>query len=213
VTALPVASSLCAAWGAGGCDALAAFFSVLERPDDHREIRHGALEHFADRLVAGMSDSTIYADAEGVIRLWNRGATRVFGFTETEALGRSRDIIIPEVLRERHWNGCRATTRTGQSHYIDGEILSVPALRKDGARVSVEFTIVTLTDDAGRMMGIAAILRDVTARFKELRVLRNAVRQRQNFHRSGARCRKPFGVTPARHFQAERHPGSAERDR
>jgi PAS domain-containing protein len=58
-------------------------------PDDHREIRRGPLEHFADRLVAGMSDAIVYADAEGVIRLWNRGATRVFGFTETEALGRS----------------------------------------------------------------------------------------------------------------------------
>jgi PAS domain S-box-containing protein len=41
------------------------------------------LEHFADLLVAGMSDAIIYADTEGVIRLWNRGAARVFGFNET----------------------------------------------------------------------------------------------------------------------------------
>ena len=148
-------------------------------PDDHREIRRGPLEHFADRLVAGMSDAIVYADAEGVIRLWNRGATRVFGFTETEALGRSLDIIIPEGLRERHWRGYRATMRTGQSRYGDGEILSVPALRKDGARVSVEFTIVPFTDDAGRMMGIAAILRDVTARFEELRALRKELAARR----------------------------------
>jgi PAS domain S-box-containing protein len=140
-------------------------------PDDHRKTR-GTLEHFADRLVAGMSDAIIYADAEGVIRLWNRGATRVFGFTETEALGRSLDIIIPESLRERHWHGYRDTMRTGLSRYDDGEILSVPALRKDGTRISVEFTIVPFADDAGRMEGIAAILRDVTGRFEELRALR-----------------------------------------
>src|ERR1700680_3552576 len=92
---------------------------------------------FAHRLVSGMSDAIIYADAEGVIRLWNRGATRIFGFTEAEALGRSLDIIIPERQRERHWQGYRATMRTGQTRYRDGQVLSVPAVRKDGARISV----------------------------------------------------------------------------
>jgi PAS domain S-box-containing protein len=128
--------------------------------------------HFADRLVSGMSDAIVYADAEGVIRLWNRGATRIFGFAETEALGCSLDIVIPEGLRERHWQGYRATMRTGQSRYGDGQILSVPAVRKDGARISVEFTIVPFTDDSGQMIGIAAIMRDATARFDQLRALR-----------------------------------------
>ena len=97
------------------------------------------LDHsqFAHRLVSGMPDAIVYADAEGVIRLWNRGATRIFGFTEAEALGRSLDIIIPERLRERHWQGYRATMRTGQTRYRDGQVLSVPAVRKDGARISV----------------------------------------------------------------------------
>jgi PAS domain S-box-containing protein len=130
------------------------------------------LEHFADRLVAGMPDAIVFADAEGVIRRWNRGAARIFGFEESEALGHSLDIIIPEGLRSRHWHGFRATMRTGQSRYGDGQVLSVPAVRKDGARISVEFTIVPFTDDAGQMVGIAAIMRDVTARFDELRALR-----------------------------------------
>ena len=130
------------------------------------------LAHFADRLVSGMSDAIVYADAEGVIRLWNRGATRIFGFAEGEALGRSLDIIIPESLRERHWQGFRATMRTGESRYGDGQVLSVPAVRKDGARISVEFTIVPFISDSGQMIGIAAIMRDTTTRFEELRALR-----------------------------------------
>ena len=128
--------------------------------------------HFAEGLVSGMSDAIVYADAEGVIRVWNLGAIRIFGFTEAEALGRSLDLIIPENLRERHWQGYRNTMRTGQSRYGDGQILSVPAVRKDGKRVSVEFTIVPFKDDAGQMVGIAAIMRDATARFEELRTLR-----------------------------------------
>jgi PAS domain S-box-containing protein len=130
------------------------------------------LEHFADRLVAGMSDAIIYADAEGVIRRWYGGATRIFGFTDVEALGHSLDIIIPESLRARHWHGYRTTMQTGQSRYGEGELLSVPAVRKDGSRISVEFTIVPFTNSAGQMIGIAAIMRDVTARFEEMRALR-----------------------------------------
>jgi len=130
------------------------------------------LADFAGCLVSGMADAIVDADAEGVIRVWNRGATRIFGFAEAEALGRSLDLIVPENLRERHWQGYRATMRTGQSRYGNGQILSVPAVRKDGTRVSVEFTIVPFTDNAGRMIGIAAIMRDATARFEELRALR-----------------------------------------
>jgi len=130
------------------------------------------LADFAGCLVSGMADAIVYADAEGVIRVWNRGATRIFGFAEAEALGRSLDLIVPENLRERHWQGYRATMRTGQSRYGNGQILSVPAVRKDGTRVSVEFTIAPFTDNAGRMIGIAAIMRDATARFEELRALR-----------------------------------------
>lgn len=148
------------------------------------------LERFADRLVAGMSDAIVYADAEGAIRLWNRGATRIFGYSEAEALGRSLDIIIPANLRERHWHGYRATMQTGQSRYRDGQILSVPAVRKDGVRVSLEFTIVPFTDDAGQMIGIAAIMRDNTARFDELRALRKELAAQQAEARPESRASK-----------------------
>jgi signal transduction histidine kinase len=62
--------------------------------------------------------------------------------------------------------------RTGESRYGDGQVLSVPAVRKDGARISVEFTIVPFTNDSGQMIGIAAIMHDTTKRFEELRALR-----------------------------------------
>ena len=135
-------------------------------------------QQFADRLVAGMSDAIVYADAEGVIRLWNRGADPHFRLRR----GRSARPVArhhhSRNLRERHWHGYRATMRTGQSRYGDGQILSVPAMRKDGARISVEFTIVPFTDDAGQMIGIAAIMRDATARFEELRALRRELAAR-----------------------------------
>jgi PAS domain S-box-containing protein len=129
-------------------------------------------EKFAQRLIAAMPDAVIYADADGVIRIWNYGATRMFGFSEEEAVGHSLDIIIPANLRERHWNGYNTTMQTGQSRYGEGQLLSVPATRKDGQRISVEFTITPFTGETGRIIGIAAVMRDATQRFEEMRALR-----------------------------------------
>jgi PAS domain S-box-containing protein len=125
----------------------------------------------ADALLRDLPDALVVADAAGLIRFWNRGAERLFGFTAEEALGQPLDLIIPERLRARHWTGFHETMRTGHSRYGAGEILSVPALRKDGARLSVEFTILPLRDPAGRMEGMAAIMRDATKRFEQIRAL------------------------------------------
>ena len=70
--------------------------------------------------------------------------------------------------------------RSGVTRYGAGEILAVPATHKDGRRISVEFTVLPFRDEAGRMTGIAAILRDVTARFEEMRMLRAQVSQSAN---------------------------------
>ncbi len=130
------------------------------------------LEEFYRTLVRDAPDAVIYADGEGLIRFWNGGAERIFGFAEGEAIGKSLDIIIPENLRARHWAGFEVTMRTGKTRYGAGDLLAVPALRKDGSRVSIEFTVLPFRDASGRMTGIAAILRDVTKRFEEMKALR-----------------------------------------
>lgn len=132
-------------------------------------------DRLARALLSDMPDALIVADASGLIRFWNAGAERLFGFTAAEALGRSLDIIIPERLRARHWTGFEATMQTGRSRYGAGEILSVPAQRKDGGRLSVEFTIMPLRDAAGKMEGIAAIMRDATTRFEQVRTLQKEI--------------------------------------
>ena len=130
------------------------------------------LQPFAVTLVNATSDAVVYADAEGQIRYWNGGAPRMFGYTADEALGQSLDIIIPASLRSRHWEGYRKTMRTGATRYGAGDILAVPAARKDGSRISVEFSITPFRDASGAMLGIAAIMRDVTVRFEEMKALR-----------------------------------------
>ena len=127
---------------------------------------------FPDRLIRHCPDAIIYADARGAIRFWNAGATRIFGYGEAEAVGASLDLIIPERLRSRHWQGYGAVMQGRASRYGDGALLAVPAQHKDGHQISVEFTILPLRDAEGALLGIAAFLRDVTARFEEVRALR-----------------------------------------
>jgi PAS domain S-box-containing protein len=134
------------------------------------------IDHFCLTLIREAPDAIIFADADGVIRFWN-GAERIFGFAEAAVLGESLDIIIPENLRARHWEGFAATIRSGSTRYGAGEILAVPAPRKDGRRISIEFTILPFRDNAAQIIGIAAILRDVTARFEEMRALRRQLAQ------------------------------------
>ena len=129
----------------------------------------------ADALLQSAGDAIIATDTRGIITLWNAGATRVFGHGADEAIGQSLDLIIPENQRARHWAGYTEVMRTGKSRYAEGAMLAVPALRKDGKRISLEFTIVPLKDASGTMQGMVAVLRDVTARFEELRDLRKRV--------------------------------------
>lgn len=130
-----------------------------------------------DALLNGASDAIVATDAEGRITLWNPGAVRVFGFSPEEAVGQSLDLIIPEALRGRHWAGFRHTMATGTSRYGQGDLLSVPALAKSGARISVEFTIVMLHDPGHKVAGTVAVMRDVTKRFEELKELRRRAAQ------------------------------------
>ena len=126
----------------------------------------------ADAIVAASADAVIATDREGVIRLWNAGAERIFGHRAGEAIGQSLDLIIPERLRPRHWEGFHEVMATGKSRYGEGDLLSVPSLRKDGSRISVEFTVLPLKDEGGQLTGMAAVMRDVTPRFEELKALR-----------------------------------------
>lgn len=133
------------------------------------------VDRFYRRFVRDTADAIVYADAGGLIGFWNAGAERVFGYSAAEAIGKSLDIIIPESLRERHWSGFRESVRSGKSRYGVGDVLAVPAVRKDGTRISVEFTILPFHDQAGRTLGMAATLRDVTKRVNEMKTLRAAV--------------------------------------
>lgn len=126
----------------------------------------------AESLLRTRSEAIIAADRAGIICFWNPGAERIFGHAAVDAIGHSLDLIIPERLRDRHWQGYRDTIATGKSRYGEGDVLSVPALHKNGTTISIEFTIMPLRDSSNALIAIVAIMRDVTKRFAEIRQLK-----------------------------------------
>ena len=129
-----------------------------------------------ERIVQSAADAIIVADASGRITRWNAGAERLFGFSVAEALTQSLDIIIPEAQQKRHWDGYRQVMRTGVTKY-GTQLLRVPAIRKDGSRFSVAFTVGLLKDAAGSVEGIFAIVRDDSERWETERALRKRIAQ------------------------------------
>ena len=127
-------------------------------------------------LVTAISDAVMVCDASGLITLWNPASERMFGFSEVEALGQSLDMIIPERQQQRHWDGYHQTMKTGVTKY-GNDLLKVPAVHKDGRTLSIAFTVSLLHAPDGSVSGIAAVVRDETARFKEERELRKKLNE------------------------------------
>ncbi len=123
------------------------------------------------QIVQNAQDAVVFADRDGIIRLWNAGAEAMFGYRAEEAVGQTLDLIIPERLRARHWEGYRKVMTSGATRY-GREVLKVPGIRKDGTRVSLEFSVILLRDETGHLLGPAAIIRDVTARWEQEKAMK-----------------------------------------
>ena len=127
-------------------------------------------EETAARLFAETHEAIIYASRDGIIRLWNGGAEEMFGWPAGEAIGKSLDIIMAEKHRKSHWTGWDRVMETGVTKY-GSDPLKVPGIKKDGSKISVEFSITMLKDRDGEIEGVAAFLRDVSTAWEEKKAL------------------------------------------
>jgi PAS domain S-box-containing protein len=123
------------------------------------------------QLLQVMGDAVIVADPQGNIVFWNAAATRIFGFSEAEAMGQNLTLITPQRLQQRHNAGFEKSMATGTTRY-GSSLLKVPATHKDGRSLSIAFSVAMLFDGRNKVTGIAAVIRDETQRFQEDRELR-----------------------------------------
>jgi len=131
------------------------------------------------QLVNCVGDAIIVVDAHEKIVMWNPAATRIFGYSEAEAMGNTIDLIVPERQRHRHNEGCRKSMETGITRY-GTSLLKVPALHKDGSMLSIAFTVGMLFDEHQKVNGIVAVIRDETERFAQERALKKRIADLEN---------------------------------
>jgi len=129
-----------------------------------------------EQLLHALGDAVVVCDAAGNITFWNAAATRIFGFTDSEAIGQSLDLIIPQRQRQRHWDGYHKTMATGETRY-GADVLRVPALHKDDKPLSIAFTVALLHGPDGEVSSIVALVRDETERWGEERKLKARLAQ------------------------------------
>jgi PAS domain S-box-containing protein len=126
------------------------------------------------RIVEQTTDAIIFADREGLIRIWNQGAETVFGYPAKDILGESLDVIIPEELRTRHGEGYNRALSEGKTRF-GNRVMATRALHKDGSRLYVELSFAVIVDDSGHAEGAMAIGRNVTERYLADKLLRKHV--------------------------------------
>jgi PAS domain S-box-containing protein len=132
-----------------------------------------------EQLVDCIGDAIVVVDAHEKIVMWNPAATRIFGYSEEEALGSTLDLIVPERQRQRHNEGCRKSMDTGLTRY-GSSLLKVPALHKNGSMLSIAFTVGMLFDEKHKVNGIVAVIRDETERFAQEKALKQRIADLEN---------------------------------
>jgi PAS domain S-box-containing protein len=124
------------------------------------------------RFVGSLPDAIVVVDRTGTIRYWNSGAERIFGHPAATAIGQSLDLIVPERLRQRHWDGFHHAVATGTSRYGPDQLLAVPAVAAGGRPISIEFTVALVPGADGSTSYVGALIRDVTERRRTEQELR-----------------------------------------
>lgn len=125
--------------------------------DDDDDFQNNSTQHFVS-LIESSDDAIISKDLNGIIRTWNTGATRVFGYTADEAIGQSIRILIP---REIQFEEDMILARIHRGEHID----HYQAVRqhKSGRPIQVSLTISPIRNRSGKITGASKIARDITA--------------------------------------------------
>jgi PAS domain S-box-containing protein len=114
----------------------------------------------AQAALAPGPHAIISADHEGIIRDWNEIAERIFGHSAGQAIGQTLDLVVPEEERGNHWRNFRRAMTTGLLNYRPDHVLDVEGLRRDGTRVMLDVALIAISDEAGRLVGVTAIMRE-----------------------------------------------------
>ena len=148
-------------------------FSARQRDDEVRA-RLAA-------IVESSDDAIISKTLDGVIRTWNKGAERIFGYSAEEAIGKHITMLMPpERVSEEAMIIARLERGERIEHY------ETVRVRKDGTLLDISLTISPLRDASGTIVGASKIARDITARKRMEQALGDETRLLELLNKTGA---------------------------
>jgi PAS domain S-box-containing protein len=121
-------------------------------------------------IVESSEDAIISKTLEGVITAWNRGAEKLFGYTSSEALGKSMRMLIPP---QRMNEEPEILMRIGRGDSV--EHFETIRMRKDGTFLDVSVAISPIKDRSGTIIGASNVARDITDRKRADEALRKSL--------------------------------------
>ena len=118
-------------------------------------------------IVESSDDAIVSKNLDGVITSWNKGAERLFGYTEGEAVGQHITILVPANLRHEEATILERLRRGERVEHFE-----TVRKRKDGTTLDVSLTISPVRDREGRVVGASKVARDITQQKQAERALR-----------------------------------------
>ena len=103
-----------------------------------------------------MTAALVFAEPDGVVRIWNPAAESLFGHSADEAIGQTLDLIVPPDYRERHWAGFREAMAAADG-IVDHSMFDIPALHREGQTFRVEVRLLVVHDSRNRVAGAMAV--------------------------------------------------------
>ncbi len=130
-------------------------------PSIHASSTIQSLDHeFGARSSAASEpapeQAIVLADTAGTIRYWSHGAAQRFGFHESEAVGRTLDLLVPPEHREAHWRGFRRAIDAGHAS-VDGQNVPFPALHANGEITERIGRVTMIRSPAGAMAAVIVV--------------------------------------------------------
>ena len=131
--------------------------SIVAQDVSDRVRAQEATERLA-AIVASSVDAIIGKQLDGTIVSWNRGAEEIFGYTAEEIVGRPIYTLVPPELHDSEREILKRVRRGEPVAFSETE-----RIRKDGERITISLSVSPIRDEAGRVVGVSSIKRDITS--------------------------------------------------
>lgn len=135
---------------------------TLERQTQQAQARLAA-------IVESSEDAILSKTLDGIIRTWNRGAERLFGYTAAEAVGKSINLVVPSEFEGQEQEMLERISKGEQLQHLE-----TIRVAKDGRRIHVALTASAVRDRSGHVIGTSTIARDITERWRAEEALRHS---------------------------------------